>query len=182
MKDLSLHILDIAQNSISAEATLIEIEINEQPTDDELTITITDNGKGMTVEQVQKVTDPYFTSRTTRKVGLGIPLFKQSAEQGGGEFSITSDINVGTKVTAQFGYSHIDRPALGDTANAISLLVMSNPNVDFIYTHTVNEESYIFDTREVKAVLGDTPINNTQVVKMINDMISENIVEIRKYS
>lgn len=180
MKDLSLHILDIAQNSISAKATLIEIEVNEQPYDDTLTITITDNGKGMTAEQLQNVTDPYFTSRTSRKVGLGIPLFKQSAEQSGGEFSIASTKNVGTKVTAQFGYSHIDRPALGDTANAVSLLVMSNPTIDFIYAHTFNKELYTFDTREVKAVLDDTPINNTHVIKMLNDMIAENITEIRQ--
>ena len=179
MKDLSLHILDIVQNSISAKASLIEIEIDEQPKDDTLTITITDNGKGMTAEQVQNVSDPYFTSRTSRKVGLGIPLFKQSAEQSGGNFSITSTVNVGTKVTAQLGYNHIDRPVLGDVANAISLLVMSNPTIDFVYTHKFGEKQYAFDTREVKDVLGDTPINNTQIIKMINDIITENINEIR---
>ncbi|MDR0661006.1 MAG: ATP-binding protein [Prevotellaceae bacterium] len=182
MKDLSLHILDIVQNSISAKATLIEIEVNEQPNNDTLTITITDNGKGMTPEQVIKVTDPYFTSRTSRKVGLGIPLFKQNAEQSGGKLSIISTIDVGTQIIAQFGYSHIDRPALGNIANAISLLVMSNPAIDFIYTHTINKESYLFDTREVKEILGDTPINNTQVVKMVEGMIAENINDLQQNS
>lgn len=182
MKELSLHILDIVQNSISAKATLIEIEVNEQPKNDTLTITIADNGKGMTAEQLQKVTDPYFTSRTSRKVGLGIPLLKQNTEQSGGRLTITSALNVGTTVVARFGYNHIDRPALGDMANAISLLVMSNPSIDFVYTHVIDKELYRFDTQEVKKILGEVPINNTQITKMINDMIAENIDDLRQKS
>lgn len=180
MKDLSLHILDIVQNSISAKATLTEVEVDEQSKSNTLTITITDNGKGMTPEQLQKVCDPYFTSRTSRKVGLGIPLFKQNAEQSGGKFSITSTVNVGTKVVAEFQHNHIDRPALGDIANAISLLIISNPNVDFIYKHTVNEEFYLLDTREVKEILGNVSIDNIQVGKMLEEMIADNICELQQ--
>ncbi len=180
MNDLSLHLLDIVQNSISAGATLIEIDVDEQIADDLLAISIADNGKGMTPEQVEKVTDPFFTSRTTRKVGMGIPLFKQSAEQSGGKLTITSTVGVGTRVEATFQYNHIDRPALGDIPNAVCLLVMSNPVIDFLYKHSVNDDSYIFDTREVKEALGGISINDLKVVPLINEMIEENVKNLRQ--
>ncbi len=178
MNDLSLHILDIVQNSISAGATLITIAIAENRADDLLTITIEDNGKGMTKEQVERVTDPYFTSRTTRKVGLGLPLFKQSAEQSGGALTVESVVGSGTKVVAVFTYKHIDRPALGDTANAVMLLVSANPSIDFIYRHSVDSQDYTFDTREVKEVLDGLPLNDAQVIKMLTEMIRSNLDEI----
>ncbi len=180
MNDLSLHILDIVQNSISAGATLIYILIDEDTATDVLAITIEDNGKGMTPEQVARVTDPYFTSRTTRKVGLGLPLFKQSAEQTGGSLAIESAVGKGTKVTATFGHAHIDRPSLGDTANAVVLLVSANPQIDFVYTHTHNGNTYTFDTREVKEVLDGLPLNDVQVVRMLTEMIRENLKDIQK--
>ena len=121
MNDLSMHILDIVQNSISAGATRVSLTVDENPAADLLTIVIGDNGRGMTPEQVSRLSDPFFTSRTTRKVGMGIPLLKQSAEQSGGEIRITSEPGRGTEVTAVFGYSDIDRPPLGDVANALPL-------------------------------------------------------------
>lgn len=175
MNDLSLHILDIVQNSISAGATLIRIKVIEDAINDKLTISIEDNGRGMTEEQVSKLSDPFFTSRTTRKVGMGIPLFKQSAEQSGGGIKVTSKVGVGTTVEAWFGYSNIDRPPLGDLANAIVLLVSASPKVDFIFTYAFNEEKYIFDTIEIKEVLDGVPVNNPSVVKYLTEMISENM-------
>ncbi len=178
MNDLSLHLLDIVQNSISAGATLITILLDEQPGQDTLSLSISDNGKGMTAEQVRHVTDPYFTSRTTRKVGLGIPLFKQSAEMSGGSLTISSEPGRGTTITALFGLKHIDRLPVGNMANAVILLVSSNPLIDFIYTYRFEDHEYIFDTREVREALEGTPLNDPQIIKYLEEMIAENMADI----
>ncbi|MDR1680618.1 MAG: ATP-binding protein [Prevotellaceae bacterium] len=167
------------QNAISAGAGLITVCITENEADDRLVISIADNGRGMTPEEAARATDPYFTSRRTRKVGLGLPLFKQSAEQSGGALTVVSAAGKGTTVTATFGLCHIDRPALGDTANAVMLSVAANPHVDFIYTHDYNHRQYTFDTREVKAALDGLPIHNPQMVLWLTDMIRENVKAIR---
>ena len=112
MNDLSMHILDIIQNSLSAGASIIELDVSEDVLNNLLTVTIKDNGKGMTPEQVAQVTDPFFTSRTTRKVGMGLPLYRQSAEQSGGTLKVESEVGVGTSVIATFGYDHVDRPPM----------------------------------------------------------------------
>lgn len=176
MNDLAMHILDIVQNSISAGASLITIIISIDTDDDLLIISIEDNGKGMTQEQVAKLSDPFFTSRTTRKVGLGIPLFKQSAEQSGGELMITSKVGVGTKVEASFSYSNIDRPPLGDVGNALILLVSSNPELDFLFKYSYNNNEYLFDTIEVKEAIEGMPLNNPSIIKYLNEMVKENII------
>lgn len=180
MNDLALHILDIVQNSISAGAKLIRIIVCENLVEDLLTVEIGDNGKGMTPEQVSKLSDPFFTSRTTRKVGMGIPLFKQSAEQSGGNLKIESKVGEGTSVTATFVHSNIDRPPLGDVANAVILLVVANPAINFIYEYRYNDNEYLFDTAEVKEVLGDVPINTPEVAKYLEKMIKEKMKETRE--
>lgn len=180
MNDLSLHILDIVQNSISAGATLITIEVNENVAEDLLTITIGDNGKGMDKEMVEKVTDPFVTTRTTRKVGLGLPLFKQSAVQSEGDLWIESEVGKGTLLTATFRYFNIDRPPLGNVANTVMLLVSSNPEIDFLFTYRYNTDVYSFDTKEIKVILDDIKINNPKIIKYLTEMIDENISNIRK--
>lgn len=180
MNDLSLHIIDIVQNSISAGATLITIYVDENIIANLLTIKIIDNGKGMTREQVDKLADPFFTSRTTRRVGLGIPLFKQSAEQSGGSLNINSILGVGTTVTATFIPSNIDCPPLGDVSNAVVLLASANPLIDFMFEYTFNGKQYCFDTREVKDILDGLSINNPSIVKYLEEMIKENINELKK--
>lgn len=179
MKDLSLHILDIAQNSIRAEATFVEITIEENIPSDLLSITICDNGFGMNPETVERVIDPFFTSRTTRKVGLGIPLLKMNAERCGGRFTITSEEKVGTEVIATFSHSNIDRPPLGDIAGVVVILVTANPALEFVYQHTYNGRAYCFDTREVKEALDGLPINDLKVVRFLKEMIKENLDEIQ---
>lgn len=178
MKDLSLHILDIVQNSISAAADLIEIRAEESFADDLVSITIRDNGYGMEQELVEKITDPYTTSRTTRKVGLGLPLLKQNAEQAGGGISISSAPGTGTTVTATFLACHPDTPPWGDLAGVIILLVSANPSIDFLYFHRSKSGEYIFDTREVKSVLDGVPVNDNDVRRFLKDMIIENLMEI----
>lgn len=179
MKDISLHILDIVQNSLSANATMIEISIEENPAKNTYCVRIKDNGKGMTPEMAKKVLDPYVTSRTTRKVGLGLPLLMLNAERTGGHLSITSDYGKGTEVEALFVYNNIDRIPLGDMAGTIVLLASANPLIEFVYTHTANGEQYIFDTREIKEALDEVSISDNHIFKYLKEMINENLQEIK---
>lgn len=179
MKDLSLHILDIAQNSISAGAQNIGISIVEDLATNTLVIEVKDDGRGMPAEVLMRVTDPYYTSRTTRKVGLGIPLFKQNAEATGGILQIDSEEGRGTILSATFGQNHLDRPPLGDMAGVMVLLVGANPEIRFVYTHRVENEEYAFDTQEVKEALDGLPVNDPQVMRFLKEMISENLQAIK---
>lgn len=179
MNDLSMHILDIVQNSISAGATRVTLTVDEAPGADLLTIVIGDNGKGMTPEQVCRLSDPFFTSRTTRKVGMGIPLLMDSARQSGGDVRIESEPGKGTEVTAVFGYSNIDRPPLGDVANALMLLVSSNPALDFLFTYRYNGDEYLFDTVDVREILGDDALKDLTIIRNLEEMIKDNMREIR---
>lgn len=174
MEELSLHIMDIVQNSISAGAELIEVGVAEDIAADTLTITIDDNGCGMSEETVQKVCDPFTTGRTTRRVGLGIPLFKLAAEQTGGEFSITSKLGVGTKVRAVFGYSHIDRQPLGDMVSTMHQLITAHEEVDIVYTHSVDGRVFRLDTREIKEILGGVSLAENEVMAWLLDYLKEN--------
>lgn len=151
MEDLSLHILDIAENSIRAEASKIEIRVIEDIERDLLTIEIEDNGQGMDEETVKKVLDPFFTTKTTRKVGLGLPLLSQAARESGGDIEIESKVGKGTRVKATFRYSHIDCKPLGNMEATLRTLIVGNPEVDFIYEHKKGEQEYRVDTRKLRA-------------------------------
>jgi anti-sigma regulatory factor (Ser/Thr protein kinase) len=174
MRELSLNILDIAQNSISAGAPLITIEVNENTTQHTLLIGVYDNGKGMSEEQVKSVIDPFFTTRTTRKVGMGIPLFKMAAEQTGGRLEIKSELGVGTEVKAYFKTDSVDFTPLGDVASTIQMLITMNTDRDFVYKHIVNEKEFVCDTREIKEILGDVPLDTYEVSQWLKDFITEN--------
>ena len=174
MRELSLNILDVAQNSITAGASLITIEVNENTIDHTLLIGIYDNGKGMSEEQVKSVIDPFFTTRTTRKVGMGIPLFKMAAEQTGGRLEIKSEIGVGTEVRAYFKTDNVDFTPLGDVASTVQMLMTMNTDRDFLYKHSVDGKEFVADTREIKAILGDVPLDTYEVSQWLIDFIKEN--------
>ncbi|MCU4176030.1 ATP-binding protein [Carboxylicivirga sp. N1Y90] len=176
MKDLSMHITDIVQNSVRAKAKLVELIINE--TGDQLSFTFVDDGCGMDEETVKKVSDPFYTSRTTRKVGLGIPLFTQSAEQTGGELKISSTIGKGTTVEVRLGLNHIDRPPMGDLPSTVAMLITGNPETEMIFTYNKEEEKFVLDSREVKEILGDVDIRLPQVTSFLKEMIAENLKEL----
>lgn len=180
MRELSLHILDIAQNSIVAEADEIRIAIVENFIDDRLTICIKDDGKGMDQETVNKVIDPFYTTRTTRKVGLGIPMFKQAAETCEGRFSITSSPGVGTDIVADFRYSHIDRMPLGNMSDTLITIINSSEKIDLMYTHAIGNEKFTLSTKEIKKTLGELPITNLDVLIWLRDYIKENLAEMYK--
>lgn len=179
MNDLSMHIIDIMQNSISAGATRVELAVDEDVEKDVLAISVTDNGKGMTAEQVARLEDPFFTSRTTRKVGMGIPLLAQSARQSGGDVYVVSEPGKGTSVTASFGYSNIDRPPLGDFVNAFMLAVSSNPDIDFALTYRYCGSEYRFDTADVREVFGNSALENLTIVRNLEEMVKDNVAETR---
>lgn len=178
MTDISLNILDIANNSTKAGATLIEVIVNIETECDKLKIIIRDNGKGMSSDFLLKVTDPFSTTRTTRKVGMGIPLFKMEAEMAGGEFQIQSELNKGTTVTADFSISHIDRPPLGALEESIVTLIGGAAEIDFVFEYSLDGCLYQFDTRKVKNVLEVDKLNETYILSYIQEMIKENIEKI----
>ncbi|MDR1414985.1 MAG: ATP-binding protein [Odoribacteraceae bacterium] len=166
--------MDIAQNSIRAKASRIEIDVEEYPARDAFIITIRDNGEGMDAAAVSRVTDPFFTSRTTRKVGLGIPLLKQNAEATGGSLTIHSAPGEGATVQATFARDHLDRPPAGDIPGAIVLLVAANPGIEIRYKYTTDNGEYAFNSAEIKNILGDIPLDNADIVAALREMITEN--------
>lgn len=174
MRELSLNILDIAQNSITANASLITVEIAENTREHSLLIGIYDNGKGMSEEQVKSVIDPFFTTRTTRKVGMGIPLFKMAAEMTGGNLSITSELSVGTKVRAVFKTDSVDFTPLGDVCSTLVMFITMNTDRDFIYKRSVDGNEFLLDTREIKSILGDVPLDTAEVREWLIGYITEN--------
>ena len=180
MKELSLNILDISENSVKAKASLVEITLSE--TEDILTISITDNGVGMTEETRRSVIDPFYTTRTTRKVGLGIPLFKFAAEQTGGGIEISSKHkdefpeDHGTTVKATFFKNHIDFTPLGDVVSTITTLIQGHADIDFHYRHTFGDKVLDFDTREVRAVLEDIPLDSYEILLWIKENLEEQYV------
>lgn len=178
MQELSLNVLDIAQNSVRANASMITITITERTAEHFLEISIADNGCGMTEEQVVQVVDPFFTTRTTRKVGLGVPFFKMSAESTGGSFSIVSQVGKGTTTTASYHTDHIDMLPVGDMNATILSLITMNPDMDFVYRHERDHKIYTLDTRELKAVLEDVPLNTPEVVSYLKESLEEGEAEL----
>ena len=173
MKELSLNILDVAENSVKAGATFTEIRINE--TDNELVISIKDDGCGMSEETLRSVTNPFYTTRTTRKVGLGIPFFKLAAEQTGGRLEITSDTGEfhGTTVTAYFYKNHLDFTPLGDVTSSIITLIQGHPDVNFLFVHTTGDKEIRLDTRELRSVLEGVPLDTYEVLAWIKSYLEE---------
>lgn len=182
MKEISLHILDITQNSIVAGASKIVLEVIEDTKEDILRFTIKDNGCGMDEEFLKNVINPFTTKRTTRKVGLGIPLLKLAAENAGGGIDIKSRVGEGTEISAWFKHSHIDRQPLGNMADTMFTLITSNTEPDFDYIHKYNDKEFKVSTREIKEILGDVPLNNIEVSGWLADFLKEGESELYEIS
>ncbi len=184
MKELSLNILDITENSVKAGATLTEISLCEKG--EELVLTITDNGCGMTDEILKGVLNPFYTTRTTRKVGMGLPLLKLAAEQTGGKMEIfskhfeKSPKEHGTKVSATFYKNHIDCAPLGDVVETVKTLIQGHPDTDFLFTHKTENGEVELDTRVLRETLEDVPLNTYEVIKWIEEYLREQYSEIQK--
>lgn len=182
MKELSLNILDITENSVKAKASLIGIDLCQKGS--LLTLTITDNGCGMDEETLRRVTDPFYTTRTTRSVGMGLSLLKLASEQTGGELLVYSKSEKdfpqehGTKVVATLYTDHIDCAPLGDIISSLVTLIHGSPDIDFCYTHSKDGKTVELDTRVLRETLGEVPLNNFEVLQWIEEFLKEQYEEI----
>ena len=182
MQELSLNVLDVAQNSVSAGATLIQIEVDIDTARKRMTISIEDNGRGMDDETQKRVCDPFYTTRTTRKVGLGLPFFKLAAEQAGGGLTIRSALGKGTRVEAVFRLGHIDLAPLGDMASTVANLIQCDPDIDFLYTIRADGEAFCLDTRQLREMLGEVSLAEAQIALFIQEYIRENSIHLQNRS
>jgi hypothetical protein len=178
MEDISLHLLDLVQNSITAKATLIHISIREIPDKGQIWVEVQDNGTGMNSCQLQQVSDPFYTTRTTRRVGLGIPMFQASAEATGGRLHIESEPGKGTALRALFISSHIDCLPLGRLEDTLAALIFLNPDVDIVYVHEYCGRQFLMDTRQIREILGEVDIADPTVIQWIKEYIRNGLNEI----
>jgi len=175
LRELSLHILDVVENGITAGADIIHIQVEESRTTDLLSIKINDNGRGIPAAKLKKLQDPFVTSRTTRRVGLGLSLLAAAAERCDGKLEVQAGIAGGTEVTATFGYRHIDRAPMGDMALTMTTLLMGNPQTDFVYTHVIDGQEFSLDTRDLKNELGDHSLEDPMVIHQLGQSIRKSL-------
>ena len=178
MKELSMHVYDLMENSTAANSTEVKLTIKDSLKDNIYAFTIEDNGKGMSPEFLAKVTDPYTTSRTTRKVGLGLPLIKMNTENCGGGMKLQSEVGKGTRLDFWFQHNHWDRPPMGDLAGTIVMLCAAHQDIHIIYKHITDEGEFVFDTDEIKEALDGMDMNDIKVFGWLKDMVRENLEEI----
>ena len=179
MRELSLHIMDIVENGVAAGAKEVHISVVEDTNRNLLRISIKDNGRGIPEHRLDQVLDPFYTTRTTRRVGFGLSLFREASRRCDGEFTLHSKEGEGTEVSASFRLDHIDLAPLGDMASSMTSLIMGNPDVDFTYSHERAGRAFQVDTREIKGGLEDVPITHPEVMKYIGDSIRESLEEIK---
>ncbi len=179
MKELAMHVYDLMENSTAADSTLVSLTIRDSLKDNIFHFTIQDNGRGMTPEFLARVTDPYTTSRTTRKVGLGLPLIKMNTENCGGGMNITSQVGVGTRLEFWFQHNHWDRPPMGDLPGTLVLLLSAHQDIHFVITYTTDVDTFQLDTDELREALGDMSLNDIHIINYLREMITENLREIQ---
>jgi hypothetical protein len=178
VQDLSLHILDIVENSLTAGAKRVEIRIEEDLRADRMTVEINDDGSGMDEDMARKALDPFFTTKTVRRVGLGLPLLAESCRMSNGELCLESCPGKGTRVKATFQHSHIDRKPLGRMGDTLITLIVGHPEVDLLYEHRKDGGYFSLDTREIKSDLGDVPLNAPEVVSPLRTLILSGLEEL----
>jgi hypothetical protein len=175
MDEICAHIMDIAANALTAGARHIAISVEVDHSGNRLFVTFKDDGKGMDAEMVKKVTDPFFSTKKGKRVGLGIPLLKGTAETCGGQFSLTSKPGEGVNISTSFQLDHPDLPPLGNLKDTIMVLAVTNPDVDFSFTVNVDGAAFALHTAEVKAIIGDMSINHPEVVKFLTEFLDEKL-------
>ncbi|MBI5577570.1 MAG: ATP-binding protein [Deltaproteobacteria bacterium] len=178
MRELSLHVLDVVENGIAAGARCITIRVEESTARDRLEITIRDDGRGMPAEKIRNLADPFVTTRTTRRVGLGLSLLAAAARRCEGDIRVDAEPGRGTEVTAFFRRSHIDRAPLGDMAATMGMLIIGNPHLDIVYTHRLDEGEFVLDTRELKAELEGLSLSEPVVVQHLTESIRRSLNEL----
>lgn len=179
VRELALHLLDIAENSIAAQAKTVALTVVEDTPADRLKLSVVDDGQGMDAEMVALVADPFVTTRTTRKVGLGIPLLKAAAEACNGWLNITSEAGKGTRLECEFQHSHIDRMPLGDVAGTLLALMVAAPQIHWVYRHRVNDEEFVFDDQPIKDELGDVPLTEPEILSFVREMLQQGVANVQ---
>jgi hypothetical protein len=179
MRELSLHLLDIAENSVAAGARTIRITVREDLAADRLYLAVKDDGKGMDAAMVARVTDPFVTSRTTRKVGLGLPLLKEAAEQCGGYLRITSEVGQGTLVEVEFQHSHIDRMPLGDLASTLLTLLITSSELNWVFHYQVNDQVFYFDNDPIKTELQGVPLTEPSILAFLRELLINGVASVQ---
>jgi anti-sigma regulatory factor (Ser/Thr protein kinase) len=179
LREIALHLLDIAENSVAANATRVEILVDEDLKNNRLKTVVQDNGKGMDEAMLAHVTDPFVTSRTTRNVGLGIPLFKAAAEACNGYFSITSNLGEGTCIEVEFQHSHIDRMPLGDLSGTMLHLVIGHPEVHWLFQYQVGDNAFTFDDGPIKEELAGIPLTEPIILTFLREMLEEGVARVQ---
>lgn len=179
MLDLSLGILDIAMNSVVAGAKNIGLSIDINSTKDILSLVITDNGRGMSKEVAIKAADPFYTTRKTRAVGLGLPFHKMQAELTGGTFAIVSEPGRGTTISTTYTLSHIDRLPLGSIEETVVTLIQGSPDIEYSLRISNDSEDFVFDTADIKAQLDGVPVDSPEILSFLREFLRENINNIR---
>ena len=175
MEDISSHIMDIVTNSVRARARHVAISVMEDTKAGLLNLTVKDDGMGMDSDTSRKIQDPFFSTKKGRKVGLGVPLLKGTAETTGGRFSLTSEPGKGTEIRATLNLHHPDLPVVGNLKDTILVLVVGNPEIDFTFTHGKDEKVFVLDTRELKKTLEDIPVNHPEVINFLTKYLDENV-------
>ena len=178
MEDLSLHILDIVENAIAAKAKKIDLLIREELNEDRLVIEIADDGIGMDDEVREKATDPFFTTRASRRVGLGLSLMAQAGREAGGMLRIESELGKGTKVTATFQYSHIDRKPLGSMIETMTTLLLGNPELDISYSHQKEGKTYTLSSYALKEQFKNRSLAAPEVIRWLKKHLREGLAQI----
>ena len=178
MRELSLHILDVVENGITAGGNCIWIEVDEARKKDQLKIVIRDNGRGMPIEKQDNINDPFITSRTTRRVGLGLSLLSAATERCDGALRVDTQPGKGTEIEATFRYNHIDRAPIGDMAATITTLIIGNPGIDFVYSHRIDDNDFSLDTREIRAEMDDLSLSDPVVIRHLTETIRSALKEL----
>lgn len=181
MRELSLHILDLVQNSIEAGAQKVTLELIEEIYGlDTFLIRVTDNGSGMSAETCKNVMDPFVTTRTTRRIGLGLPLIEMSTQRCNGSLTVTSTVGIGTVVEAVYQHSHLDRPPLGNLVETIKSIIIANPKLDFSYSHQVDQATFSLGTGEMREILGDISFTQPDVLVWLHEYLTDHVMNLYK--
>ncbi|HWR43314.1 ATP-binding protein [Sporomusa sp.] len=178
MRELSLHILDLVQNSLEAGAMIVKLEVIEDLAADVMLIRVSDNGRGMDEKLRQLVIDPFVTTRITRRIGLGLPLMDMSSKRCDGYLKIDSTPGQGTIIEAKYRHSHLDRPPLGNMVETIKAILVANPTLDFSYHHTVNDRSYTVSSRELADILDGVSLTQPDILVWLHEYLSDNIANL----
>jgi hypothetical protein len=179
VRELALHLLDIAENSIAAGASTVTVTVEENIQTDRLKLSVVDDGQGMDEKMVAMVTDPFVTTRTTRKVGLGIPLLKAAAEACNGWLTIASEVGKGTRLECEFQHSHIDRMPLGDVAGTMLSLIVCAPQIHWIFRHRVNDDEFVFDDQPIKDELGEVPLTEPEILSYVRETLQQGVANVQ---